>query len=170
MFIKTKLGDSRRDLKSLFNKEFYESWPMEWVLLGGKFWVTDSFKQRKTCIDQYCYGAFCTGWKFFLHHLQGLSSANPMILCQKNSSKQRDGGRFWSSRKLFTNKTKKIDRFDYIKIILSIHTKTKNKTKNKKPIIIKWNWKANNEMWNKICIIWLKWTGNHIMNRSFTNH
>ena len=67
---------------------------MECVLLGGKFWVTDSLKQRKTCIYEYCYGAFCTDWKFFLHHLSGPSSANPTILCQKNSNKQRDGGRF----------------------------------------------------------------------------
>lgn len=39
--------DSRRDLKTLFKKVFYESWPMECVLLGGKFWVTDSLKQTK---------------------------------------------------------------------------------------------------------------------------
>ena len=31
---------------------------MECVLLGGKFGVTDSFKQIKTFIYQYCSGAF----------------------------------------------------------------------------------------------------------------
>ena len=104
---------------------------MECVLLGGKFGVTDSFKHSKTFIS-IALGLFCIDWKFFLHHLLGLSSSNPMILCQKNSSKPRDSGRFLSPSKLFTNKTKKIDRFDYIKTILSIHTKTKNKTNYKK--------------------------------------
>lgn len=125
--------DTRKYVKPLFSKGLYknQSWPMEWVLLGGELPDAEPFKWRKTCIYQGCYRSCCIDRKFFSMNSKIFLVQTSRFYVKRIQVRKETTVAFDHPEKSFTNQTKMIDTFDDIKGLLYIHIQTKTKTKTK---------------------------------------